>query len=252
MTFVLLSDSDSDGESNREDEGEFFINMHVGGHLVRDPDLRYNEGTMLRFPEDPETISFFELEKIVKNGLVYNSVDRIYFYRPGSRSFNEGLRLVWDNSSTIDMLNVWRKYKEVDLYVEHKFDVPTVLEESEGSDGKKNSVQVDMNEVEGDRAKVDNERVVVEEVRVELERGAEGVEGYEGIDMNKVEGDRAKVDNERVVVEEVKVEVERGAEGVEGYEGVDMNEVEGDRAKVDNEKVVVEEVRVRLIEVLRV
>ncbi|XVF85707.1 hypothetical protein PTKIN_Ptkin17bG0138400 [Pterospermum kingtungense] len=274
MSFMLLSDFDSNGDSNREDEGEFFINMHVRGHLVRDPDLRYNRGTMLRFPEDPETMSFFELEKIVKNGLVYNSVDKIYFYRPGSRSFDEGLRLVWDNSSTIDMLNVWRKYKEVDLYVEHKIDMSTVLEELEGPivlsgppiensqvlslvlDSEKINVGFDqigeqLGELGFDGAKVslgddgagiashENERakgdghVVVEEVRVEVERGADFVEG--------------------VVVEEVRVEVERGAEGVEGYEGsdgkknsvqVDMNEVEGDRAKVDNERVVVEEVRV--------
>ncbi|XVF43320.1 hypothetical protein PTKIN_Ptkin02bG0031200 [Pterospermum kingtungense] len=62
--------------------------------------------------------------------LVCNSVDRIYFNTPESKSFDEGARLIWDNSSTIDMLEVWTTYKEVDLYVEHKIDVAQPIEET--------------------------------------------------------------------------------------------------------------------------
>ncbi|XVF66909.1 hypothetical protein PTKIN_Ptkin10aG0077400 [Pterospermum kingtungense] len=104
-----------------------------------------------------------------------------------------------------------------------------------------------MNEVEGDRAKVDNERVVVEELKVEVERGIDCVEGYEGsdgkknsvrVDMNKVEGDGLKLDNERVEGMGHVVVEDEGAE-VEGLdEGVSQVSVgEGGSARVDMEKV---------------
>ncbi|XVF62802.1 hypothetical protein PTKIN_Ptkin09bG0037500 [Pterospermum kingtungense] len=76
------------------------------------------EADVVRFLEDPDTMSYFELEKIVQKGLVYNSVDRIYFYTPESKSFDEGVRLIWDNSSTIDMLEAIEAQKLVDQVVE--------------------------------------------------------------------------------------------------------------------------------------
>ncbi|MBA0606984.1 hypothetical protein Godav_019356 [Gossypium davidsonii] len=71
-------------------EEEYYINLHVGGKFVYDPVLRYLSGKMVRLKEDPNTISYFELCKIVKDG------------------------------STIDMINYWIKHKEIDLYVEHE------------------------------------------------------------------------------------------------------------------------------------
>ena len=49
-----------------EDEPNYYINMHVGGKLVRDPHLRYDSRTLIRILEDPDTMSYFELCNIVK------------------------------------------------------------------------------------------------------------------------------------------------------------------------------------------
>ncbi|XVF75301.1 hypothetical protein PTKIN_Ptkin13bG0176200 [Pterospermum kingtungense] len=65
---------------------------------------------------------YYDLCDIIKKGLVYNSVTRVYFYTPESKSFDHGLRLIWDDSTTIEMLDIWYKYGEIDLYVEHEID----------------------------------------------------------------------------------------------------------------------------------
>ncbi|MBA0674796.1 hypothetical protein Goari_016373 [Gossypium aridum] len=47
-------------------EEEYYINLYVGGKFVRDPHVNYSSGEMARLKEDPDTISYFELYKIVK------------------------------------------------------------------------------------------------------------------------------------------------------------------------------------------
>ncbi|MBA0683717.1 hypothetical protein Goari_025351 [Gossypium aridum] len=39
-----------------------------------------------------------------------------------SGTLQDNLRVVWNDSITIDMLNYWVKYKEINLYVEHEID----------------------------------------------------------------------------------------------------------------------------------
>ncbi|MBA0550449.1 hypothetical protein Golob_021395 [Gossypium lobatum] len=55
-------------------EKEYYINLHVGGKFVCDPHLRYLGGKMVRLTEDLDTISYFELCKIVKDRLGFNTV----------------------------------------------------------------------------------------------------------------------------------------------------------------------------------
>ncbi|MBA0755521.1 hypothetical protein Gogos_021938 [Gossypium gossypioides] len=49
---------------------------------------------MVRLKKDPNMISHFELCKIVKDGLGFNTVQLIYFYVPNSRTFQDNLRVV--------------------------------------------------------------------------------------------------------------------------------------------------------------
>ncbi|KAK5835649.1 hypothetical protein PVK06_011343 [Gossypium arboreum] len=49
-------------------EEEYYINLHVGGKFVRDPHVRYLGGEMVKLTGDLDTISYFELWKIVKIG----------------------------------------------------------------------------------------------------------------------------------------------------------------------------------------
>ena len=52
----------------------------------------------------------------------------MYYYIPNSRPFDGGLRLIWNDSTTIEMLNVWYKNRVIDLYVEHKVDIFVFVE----------------------------------------------------------------------------------------------------------------------------
>ncbi|KAG8496857.1 hypothetical protein CXB51_008022 [Gossypium anomalum] len=101
-------------------EEEYYINLHVGGKFIRDPHLRYLGGEMVRLKEDPDTISYFELCKIVKDGLGFNTVQLFYFLVPGCRTLQDGFRVVGNDNNIIDMINSWVKLKEIDLYVEHE------------------------------------------------------------------------------------------------------------------------------------
>ncbi|PPR90705.1 hypothetical protein GOBAR_AA29978 [Gossypium barbadense] len=80
-------------------EKEYYINLHVGSKFVHDPHVRYLGGEMVRLKEDLDTISYFELCKIVKEG------------------------------STIDMINYWVKHKEIGLYVGHEIDTTIFIDD---------------------------------------------------------------------------------------------------------------------------
>ena len=110
------------------DEPNYYINMHVEEKLVRDPHLRYDGGTKIRILEDLDTMSYFELCNIVKNGLTFHTLLSVHYYIPGSRSFDDGLRLIWNDYTTLEMLNIWYKNKAIDLYVEHEVDIPVFVE----------------------------------------------------------------------------------------------------------------------------
>ena len=83
------------------DEPNYYINMHVGEKLVCDPHLRYDGGTMVRIFEDPDTISYFELCNIVQKNFAYHTLLSVHYYILDSRSFDDWLRLIWNDNSTI-------------------------------------------------------------------------------------------------------------------------------------------------------
>ena len=65
----------------------------------------------------------------MQNGLAYYTLLSVHYYIPDSRSFDDELRLIWNDSTTIKMLNVWYKNKVIDLYVKHEVDIPIFVEE---------------------------------------------------------------------------------------------------------------------------
>ncbi|MBA0870572.1 hypothetical protein Goshw_014277 [Gossypium schwendimanii] len=48
---------------------EYYIILHVGRHFVKDPYVRFVDGEVIRLKDDPNTISYFELCKIVEIGV---------------------------------------------------------------------------------------------------------------------------------------------------------------------------------------
>ncbi|KAH1082408.1 hypothetical protein J1N35_022169, partial [Gossypium stocksii] len=53
-----------------------------------------------------------------------------YFHVPGSRTLQDNLKVVWNNSSTIDMINYRVKHGKIDLYVEYEIGVVFTDDES--------------------------------------------------------------------------------------------------------------------------
>ncbi|KAL1094650.1 hypothetical protein V6Z11_D06G106900 [Gossypium hirsutum] len=119
-------------------DDEYYIILHVGGHFVKDPYVRYIGGKVIRLKEDPDTISYFELCKIVKIELEFNTVILIYFHEPSTIGLQNNLRVIYDDTSTIAMLDFWVKFKEIELYVEHKVDNPIIVGKEE--DGNETEV----------------------------------------------------------------------------------------------------------------
>ncbi|MBA0855504.1 hypothetical protein Goshw_014855 [Gossypium schwendimanii] len=89
---------------------EYYIILHVGGHFVKDLYVRYVGGEVIRLKEDPNTISYFELCKIVKIGLGFNIIMLIYFHEPSTVRLQNNLRVIYDDTSTIAMLDFWVKF----------------------------------------------------------------------------------------------------------------------------------------------
>ncbi|MBA0568674.1 hypothetical protein Golob_006150 [Gossypium lobatum] len=75
-------------------EEEYYKNLYFWGKFARDPHVRYSGGELVRLKEDLDTISYFELCKIVKNWLGFNTMQLIYFHIPDSRTLQDNLRVV--------------------------------------------------------------------------------------------------------------------------------------------------------------
>ncbi|KAL4273883.1 hypothetical protein GQ457_13G002480 [Hibiscus cannabinus] len=74
---------------------KYYLNLHVGGRFVRDPYLRYLDGTEFKIEEDPDTISYFELCRMIQEDFSFNIVQIIYFHVPISKSLYDGLRVLY-------------------------------------------------------------------------------------------------------------------------------------------------------------
>ncbi|KAK8614276.1 hypothetical protein V6N13_122640 [Hibiscus sabdariffa] len=216
---------------------EYWMHLHVGGKFVRDPYVRYVGGTLVSIREDPYTISYWEVKKIIQNHLCFNSIEIIYFHEPYSGCLQDNLRVLWDDTSTIAMLNYWEKFDFIDIYAEHKVDTP-IFEEGillliDGVEVEVEDATEDANvEVEGASEDasvgVEGANVEVEGAGAEVEGATEGASvGVEGATKGasvEVEGAGAGVEG---ATEGVNVEVEGACAGVEGVTKGANVDVEG-------------------------
>ncbi|MFQ6646571.1 hypothetical protein Gotur_019677 [Gossypium turneri] len=148
-------------------EEEYYINLYVGGKFVCDPHVRYSGGDMVRTLQD-------------------------------------NLKVVWNDSCNINMLNYWVKHNEIDLYVEHEIAIFA-----------DDDIMLAVETVES--AGYGNEGV-----EVAGSKGGEGGEGVEGLGGEDVEvvGNRSGEGGE-------------GGEGVEGF-GEEGIEVTGSQYGLEN------------------
>ncbi|PPS19546.1 hypothetical protein GOBAR_AA01027 [Gossypium barbadense] len=161
-------------------DDEYYIILHVGGHFVKDPYVRYVGGEVIRLKEDLDRISYFELCKIVKIGLGFNTIMLIYFHEPSTVRLQNNLRVIYDDTSTIAMLDFWVKFKEIELYVEHEVDNPVIVDDifllttGEGVDeGVESDGEGDLEKVEsggkGDVGEVQADREGVSTTGIEVD-----------------------------------------------------------------------------------
>ncbi|MBA0868952.1 hypothetical protein Goshw_020982 [Gossypium schwendimanii] len=156
-----------------------------------------------------------------------------YFNEPSAVRLQSNLTVIYDDTSTIAMLDVWVKFKEIELYVEHEVDNPIIAD--------KNFL---LTTGEGD----------VEEVEVDREGDDEGVESDGEGDLEKVESGgegevgEVQADGEGVSTTGIEVDEDIGMEsgghislgptvGEDNYSEVAVNEYAGDFATsngVDN------------------
>ncbi|MBA0707488.1 hypothetical protein Golax_019528 [Gossypium laxum] len=234
-------------------EEEYYINLYVRGIFVRDPHVRYSGGETVRLKEDPYTISYFELCKIVKNGLSFNTMQLIYFHVLGNRTLQYNLRAVWNDSSTIDMLNNWVKHKKINMYVEHEIDtvifadddlmlaVATVEGASDGNEvvdvaGSKGGERVVS--LNGDNVEVTSSESGEGGERLGLNRKGDEVAGSKGGEGDEVKGGEDGKGAEglnRDGAKGTEVAGSKGGERVEGGEGGKGIEVAGNQSSKGGE-----------------
>ncbi|PPS11495.1 hypothetical protein GOBAR_AA09150 [Gossypium barbadense] len=126
---------------------EYYIILHMGRHFVKDLYFRY----------------------IVKIGL-------------GFIGLQTNLTVIYDDTSTIAMLDFWVKFKKIDLYVEHEVDNPIIVDEifllttGEGDvEGVEVDEEGDLEKLEsvGEEVQADGEGVSATRIEVDEDIGME-------------------------------------------------------------------------------
>ncbi|OMO69820.1 Transposase, MuDR, plant [Corchorus olitorius] len=116
--------------------GQYYIQIYHVGRFVRDPYLRYEGGEFVRALDVPDTLNWAILENIIRRTIGYQNLGYFYYYNPHSKDFDDGIRYVFDDTSCLSMINVWEKYHEITLYVDHLVEEdPQVVELLENSEG---------------------------------------------------------------------------------------------------------------------
>ncbi|MBA0556180.1 hypothetical protein Golob_026305 [Gossypium lobatum] len=54
----------------------------------------------------------------------------IYFHELGTVRLQNNLRVIYDDTSTVAMLDFWVKFKQIDLYLEHEVDNLIIVDEN--------------------------------------------------------------------------------------------------------------------------
>ncbi|KAK8478543.1 hypothetical protein V6N12_055078 [Hibiscus sabdariffa] len=103
------------------------VYMHLGGSFATDPTLSYVGGKVMERDLDPDMLCYYTLCDMVKEAS-YRGVKYFSYCEPGL-SFDEGLKIFYDDSSVIAMINHLRNLGSLHIYVEHVVDIPIVAED---------------------------------------------------------------------------------------------------------------------------
>ena len=150
------------------------IRFHYEGRFVGEgSNLKYVNETVDDLTFDPDKVSFFELMNVCENAGFMN-IRRIFYLIPG-RTIGDGLRLVWDDDTTLDMIGYMLDYGVVDIFIDHGIDEPEIIlnlpATDEPAEANRGDSEVEVEDV-NDRNKNDSEV----EVDIEYLSGSEDEE----------------------------------------------------------------------------
>ncbi|KAK9011353.1 hypothetical protein V6N11_044205 [Hibiscus sabdariffa] len=97
------------------------VYMHLGGSVATYPTLSYVGGKVMECDLDPDMLCYYTLWDMVKEAS-YRAVKHFPYCEPRLQ-FNEGLRVCYDDSSVIAMINHLRNLRSLHIYVEHTVDI---------------------------------------------------------------------------------------------------------------------------------
>ena len=96
--------------------------IYHGGKFIRDFDLRYINYEVDEVEYDPDNICYLYMVKLIQSRN-YLNVGRILFKAPDEDLIN-GLRVLEDDTSSIDLIVVCLKSGGCEIYVDHRVDEP--------------------------------------------------------------------------------------------------------------------------------
>ncbi|PIA24702.1 hypothetical protein AQUCO_94400001v1 [Aquilegia coerulea] len=97
---------------------EIVFEVHHGGFFSLIPSMHYKMGKKDYFALDVDKLGAVEIKSYIEDDLKYRDVSKIHWCVAG-RPLKDNLRLVVDDRSTVDMMNVVQSKELIELYVEH-------------------------------------------------------------------------------------------------------------------------------------
>lgn len=112
------------------------IRMWHGGQFKKNKygNLDFVGGDARTFQVDADELCWFYLEELANKCGKYSSISEIYYLTPHCKSFEQGLKRVYNDSEVRIMTKLVLKNRFIDCYVVHGVDTAEVVLEIEGGE----------------------------------------------------------------------------------------------------------------------
>jgi len=100
----------------------FQFTLWVGGRFIRDKLIEYVDGYSIEWLYDPDKLSYFEILHLVQD-MNYSNIEKLHYLMPGN-NFENGLRVIEDDTSVQEMIGFWEKHFGTgEIFIEHSKDM---------------------------------------------------------------------------------------------------------------------------------
>ncbi|XWS44982.1 hypothetical protein CRYUN_Cryun15aG0096700 [Craigia yunnanensis] len=143
---------------------------------------------------DPDKMSFFKLMNVCENAGFMN-IKRIFYLILG-RTIGDGLRLVWDDDTTLDMIGYMLDHGVVDIFIDHRVDEPKIIPDVLSLPTTNEPVGTNRNDSEVEVEDVNDRNNNDSEVEVDLTYSVH-IKYLSGSEDEKIAGARSKIQKMR-------------------------------------------------------